>query len=106
MGLYEELKARKESGEILGFEALSDAELERLWWDENRSDSMIAELFDVPKSRVASRRKRLGLNVRNMCLMKAFSEFLASPQWREIAGGATPMTGVEPGKREAPANDR
>lgn len=85
MGLYEELEARKKSGEVLSFEALSDAELEQLWWDENCSDRMIADLFGVPKSRVTTRRRRLGLNIRDMCLMKALAEFLTSEEWAKIA---------------------
>lgn len=47
---------------------------------------MIADLFGVSKSRVTARRRRLGLNLRDMCLMEALSQFLSSEEWAEIAG--------------------
>lgn len=86
MGLFEELETRRQRGEALDFEKLSDGELERLWWDEDCSDRMIANLFGVSKSRVTARRRRLGLNLRDMCLMKVLSQFLSSEKWAEIGG--------------------
>ncbi|SHI42212.1 hypothetical protein [Desulfofundulus thermosubterraneus] len=79
MELYEEFKQRKQKGEKLDFESLSPEQLKQLWWDERVSDRLIAELFDVPRSRVRTRRQRLGMRFHEMCWSEFLLELSAKP---------------------------
>ena len=56
--LYEELRKRKESGEKLDWNKISKDELKELF-DENIPDSMIAELYEISKSKVTYKRNSL-----------------------------------------------
>ena len=72
MSLYEELIERKNNGEILKVEDLSAEELTQLYIDEEKTDRILAELFDVKQSKITYRRKKLGITLRNVIL----NEFL------------------------------
>ena len=61
MGKYDELKARKDSGEVLDISMLNEEMLRELWWDENIPDSIIADLFDVDKKVITNKRYKFGL---------------------------------------------
>ena len=61
MGLFEELKERKSSGEQLSLDALTREELRKIWYDEVNTDKMIAELFNVKPSKVMAKRRKMGL---------------------------------------------
>ena len=47
MSLYDEFIKDKKKGTLKLFDKLSREELKRLFWDEQKSNLMIAELFDV-----------------------------------------------------------
>lgn len=70
MTLFNDLSTRKESGEILRIESLSRSELEQLRFDEEKSDSEIAELFSISKSIVAYRRRKLGVTLQSYIINK------------------------------------
>jgi len=59
--LYEELRKRKESGEKLDWNKISKDELKELF-DENIPDSMIAELYEISKSKVTYKRNKWNIN--------------------------------------------
>ena len=59
--LYDELKARKDSGELLHISMLNEEILEELWWGENVPDSIIADLFGVDKKVITDKRHKWGL---------------------------------------------
>jgi predicted DNA-binding protein YlxM (UPF0122 family) len=65
MGLYDDLAMRKQAGEILKLESLTENDFEQLYFQEEMSDNEIADLFSVKKSKVAYRRKKLGVTLHN-----------------------------------------
>jgi len=68
MGLYEELCERKANGEILKFENLSAEDLNKLFIEEEKTDKILAELFDVKQSKITYRRRKLGITIRKSIL--------------------------------------
>ena len=73
--LYDELKARKDSGEILDISMLNEEMLRELWWDENTPDSIIADLFDVDKRVITDKRYKWGLRQQE-CQARHFATIL------------------------------
>ncbi|MGO1818221.1 MAG: hypothetical protein ACTH0S_00895, partial [Senegalia sp. (in: firmicutes)] len=65
MGLYEKLCEQKASGEIINHQNLSDEELKQLFIEEEKTDETIAKLFDVKKSKITYRRRKLGMTIRD-----------------------------------------
>lgn len=68
VGLYEELCERKANGAILKYENLSAEDLNQLFIDEEKTDEILAELFDVKQSKITYRRRKLGITIRNSIL--------------------------------------
>ena len=75
MGKYDELKARKDSGEVLDISMLNEEMLRELWWDENTPDSIIADLFDVDKKVITAKRHKWGLK-KQECQARHFASIL------------------------------
>jgi len=65
MSLYEELVKRKNTGEMIRVEDLSAEELTQLYIDEEITDRILAELFNVKQSKITYRRRKLGITLRN-----------------------------------------
>ena len=59
--LYDQLTIRKENGEELDFKKITYEELYQLWHAENKSDAMIAELYNVTKTAVRRKRDRFDM---------------------------------------------
>lgn len=70
MGLYDELKLKKELGEALDFITITCEQLEKLYYDEERSDAEIADLFDVPESKVRYKRRKCNINFQKRVIKK------------------------------------
>lgn len=51
---------------------ITEEELRRLYYDENLSDSQISDLFGVTKGKVAYKRNKFGISIRN----KVYQEFV------------------------------
>jgi len=66
--LYNQLKSRKQAGEKLSFEALTDEQLFQLYVKENTVAPMIADLFDVSVRQFAERRRCLGTTLRELAM--------------------------------------
>lgn len=64
MGLYDILNERKQKSELGGFNNLSFEILETLYCDEDRTDQEVADLFDVPVSKVQYKRRKWGLTLK------------------------------------------
>lgn len=62
---------RKESMKLL-WDDITEEELRRLYYDENLSDSQISNLFGVTKGKVAYKRNKFGISIRN----KVYQEFV------------------------------
>src|SRR5574344_604884 len=62
MTLYEQLLERKNHGEKLDIKTISREQLRQLFYDEQCSNGMLAELFDVTPSVVSYRRRKFGIN--------------------------------------------
>ena len=73
--LYDELKARKDSGEKLHISMLNEEMLRKLWWDENTPDSIIADLFYVDKKVITNKRYKFGLRQQE-CQARHFATIL------------------------------
>lgn len=73
--LYDELKARKDSGEVLDISMLNEEMLKELWWDENVPDLIIADLFDVDKKIITAKRYKWGLK-KQECQARDFATIL------------------------------
>ena len=73
--LYEELKSRKDNGEVLDISMLNEEMLRELWWDENTPDSIIADLFDVDKKVITDKRYKWGLKQQE-CQARHFATIL------------------------------
>lgn len=61
--LYEELLKQKNEGKKLDWNSITKEELENLF--EEHSDSIIAELYDITKSQVTNKRKKLNIKQYN-----------------------------------------
>lgn len=61
--LYEKLVERKNKGECLEWDKITREELDELF--EKRSDSVIAELYGVSKSKVTAKRNKWDIKLRN-----------------------------------------
>lgn len=70
--LYQELVERKNKGEKLEWNNITKEELEELF--EEHTDNMIADLYDVSKSQVKSKREKWDIKLINYTLKKFFSE--------------------------------
>ena len=70
--LYQELVERKNKGEKLEWNNITKEELEELF--EEHTDNMIADLYDVSKSQVKSKREKWDIKQINYTLKKFFSE--------------------------------
>jgi hypothetical protein len=57
MELYQELKTKKEAGMSLNIEELTPEILRKLFIEEEKSDYLISQLFDVKESKISYRRK-------------------------------------------------
>ncbi|WP_025025593.1 hypothetical protein [Caldalkalibacillus mannanilyticus] len=68
MGVFEEHKARKASGETLLLDELTPDELKAMFIDEQKSDYLISQLFEVKESKITYRRKKFGITIRNSIL--------------------------------------
>ncbi|MCG7406523.1 hypothetical protein MH117_03770 [Paenibacillus sp. ACRRX] len=68
MKLYEELKTRKEAGEKLNLEELTPELLKNLFIEEELSDYLISQLFEVKESKITYRRRKFGITIRNSIL--------------------------------------
>lgn len=56
----------------LSWNEITEEELKHLYYDENLSDRQIADLFRVSKSKVAYKRGKMGISLRN----KVYQEFV------------------------------
>lgn len=65
MGLFEVLSNKKDNGEELKIEDLSSEDLRKMYIEENKTDFMIADLFNVKKSKVTYMRRKMGITIRN-----------------------------------------
>src|SRR5690625_2384600 len=70
MGLYQKLKSRKLAGEKPNLDSLTSAELKKMFIEELKSDSLIADLFDVKKSKITYLRRKHGITIRNSIVEK------------------------------------
>lgn len=68
MGVFEELQAKKQSGEKILFDNLTVEDFRTMYIDEGKTDYMISMLFDIKESKVTYRRRRLGITIRNSIL--------------------------------------
>lgn len=68
MGVYEELIAMKAKGENLKLEVLSPRDLKTMFIDQEITDSMIADLYGVKKSKIVYMRRKHGITIRNSIL--------------------------------------
>ena len=73
--LYNELKSRKDSGEVLDISMLNEEILRELWWDENVPDAIIAELYNVDKKVITDKRYKWGLK-KQECQARHFATIL------------------------------
>ncbi|MFB6468850.1 hypothetical protein ACE38V_19010 [Cytobacillus sp. Hz8] len=65
MGLYDELTKRKTVGEIFDVNDLTPEKLKIMFIDEQKTDNMIATLFNVKKSKITYLRRKNGISLRN-----------------------------------------
>lgn len=71
VGLYEELELKKIHGEKLDFDTISKEDLKILFFDEGKSDNIIADLFDVTYSKVRYKRKKYDINFKYLVFEEA-----------------------------------
>lgn len=60
---YEELLTKKESGEQLNWNSITEEQLENLFVNEGILNSKIAELYNVSLKTISTKRSRLGLTI-------------------------------------------
>jgi hypothetical protein len=60
---YQELLSKKEKGEHLDWNTITKEQLENLFINEEISNSLIANLYEVPAKTVSSKRSRLGITM-------------------------------------------
>lgn len=70
--LYEELLEKRNKGENLEWDNITKEELEELF--EKRSDSAIAELYGVSKSKVTTKRNKWGIKLINYAMRDFLKE--------------------------------
>ncbi|MEH7178598.1 hypothetical protein [Neobacillus vireti] len=63
---YNELKKRKQDGEVFEFQKISHKQLMELFWIQGWSDRMIAEIYDCSVSSVAHKRNRWNITSKNI----------------------------------------
>ncbi|WP_335572496.1 hypothetical protein [Neobacillus vireti] len=63
---YDELKKRKQDGEVFNFRKISQKQLMELFWIQGWSDRMIAEIYDCSVSEVVHKRNRLNITSKNI----------------------------------------
>ncbi|QUL55194.1 hypothetical protein KDC22_00950 [Paenibacillus tritici] len=68
MGIFEEFKVRKDSGEVLLLNELTSEQLKTIFIDEGKTDKMISQLFEVKESQITYRRKKFGITIRGSIL--------------------------------------
>nr|WP_092072790.1 hypothetical protein [Dendrosporobacter quercicolus]NSL48886.1 hypothetical protein [Dendrosporobacter quercicolus DSM 1736]SDM49930.1 hypothetical protein SAMN04488502_10552 [Dendrosporobacter quercicolus] len=68
MGVYDALLEMKTKGEKLRLEELSPKDLKSMFIDDAITDSMIADLYEVKKTKITYMRKKHGITVRNSIL--------------------------------------
>lgn len=68
MGIFEEFKVRKDSGELLSLDELTPEQLKTMFIDEEKTDRMISRLFEVKESKITYRRKKFGITIRGSIL--------------------------------------
>ncbi|QDY83492.1 hypothetical protein FQU75_08730 [Paenibacillus polymyxa] len=68
MGIFKEFEAKKAAGEELSIDDLTQEDLKTMFIDEQISDYMIAQLFDVKESKITYRRRKYGITIRNSTL--------------------------------------
>ncbi len=74
MELYYKMQEQKKNGVVFNIKELNEKLLSILWKDENASDSAIAELYDVPKYRITSLRRKYDLTFQNLVFEKFLTE--------------------------------
>lgn len=94
MRLYDKLNQRKQNGEKLDMQQLSNEGLYQLWWTEECTDVMIADLYDVEKKRVTNLRHKRGVKMPEAIL----NEF------EERFTGEVPRLEDEPQSMSVPAD--
>lgn len=72
---YDRLMDEKKNGKIFDFNTITYDELKRLWYNESFCDSGIADLYDVKKSQVTTKRKKMGINQIDCCLERTIKIF-------------------------------
>lgn len=60
---YNELIEKKNNGEVLEWDTISKEQLESLFFGENITDSLLADLYDVSKNRVRYKRDKLDVKM-------------------------------------------
>ena len=70
--LYEELLKQKNEGKKLDWDSITKEELENLF--EEHSDSIIAELYDITKSQVTSKRRKWDIKLYNYAIKKFLND--------------------------------
>lgn len=63
---YDELKKRKQEGEVFDFRKISQKQLMELYWIQGWSDRMIAEIYDCSVSTVVHKRNRMNITYKNI----------------------------------------
>jgi|GEM_PF-4229259 len=61
--LYNQLKLRKENGELLDFKKITYEELYKLWRTESKSDALIGEIYNVTKGAVRQKRNKMDMKM-------------------------------------------
>ncbi|TGV31417.1 hypothetical protein EN829_032955 [Mesorhizobium sp. M00.F.Ca.ET.186.01.1.1] len=68
MGLYEELIQKKKRGEAISLDTITPDELKQLFIKEEKTDKMLAELFEVSHSKITYKRRKYKITIRNFIL--------------------------------------
>ncbi|MFF2484609.1 hypothetical protein [Paenibacillus sp. NPDC058071] len=68
MSIFDEFKAKKAAGEVLSLDDLTKEDLKTMFVNEQKSDYMISQLFEVKESKITYRRKKYGITIRNSIL--------------------------------------
>lgn len=68
MKLYDTLSEMKSKGKNLNFEEITSDDLRILYIDEELTDGIIADLFEVKTSKVTYKRRKFGITIRNAIL--------------------------------------
>lgn len=68
--LYRSLARKKQRGTLGGFKSLSDGDLYALFVLEGYTDREVAELFDINRSQVSSKRRRAGTTLEERALVQ------------------------------------